>query len=218
MKGSCKILVEREYFFEEVYKATTDQLDWNNPKGQQYPHDLRKLLPLIPNSQGCRVIPFDHFINNDLVYLSGGVSSRTYTTSVTKTKAEDYGNIKWIEYLVPNTMWSQVPHLDWITVRRDDDKLYKFKEGNFNRLRIQDIEDMLLLLVQEKLTNLYNNPEFSSEAKSTYFTMITIVWGNFSLYCIANISMCNVTFIPKVDELMKPTYGNPIFIYVKQTS
>ncbi|GJW80033.1 hypothetical protein Tco_0144008 [Tanacetum coccineum] len=26
-------LVELEYFFEEVYKATTDQLDWNNPEG-----------------------------------------------------------------------------------------------------------------------------------------------------------------------------------------
>ncbi|GJY89144.1 hypothetical protein Tco_0503772 [Tanacetum coccineum] len=49
MKGSCKSLVELEYFLEEVYKATTDQLDWNNPEGQQYPHDLRKPLPLIPN-------------------------------------------------------------------------------------------------------------------------------------------------------------------------
>ncbi|GKC42771.1 hypothetical protein Tco_1060493 [Tanacetum coccineum] len=75
MKGSCKSLVELEYFFEEVYKATTDQLDWNNPEGQQYPHDLRKPLPLIPNSRGRQVIPFDHFINNDLAYLSGGVSS-----------------------------------------------------------------------------------------------------------------------------------------------
>ncbi|GJS29237.1 hypothetical protein Tco_0489857 [Tanacetum coccineum] len=56
--------------------ATTDQLDWNNPEGQQYPHDLRKPLPLIPNSRGRQVIPFDHFINNDLAYLSGGVSSR----------------------------------------------------------------------------------------------------------------------------------------------
>ncbi|GKB98264.1 hypothetical protein Tco_0984401 [Tanacetum coccineum] len=50
MKGSCKSLVELEYFLEEVCKATTDQLDWNNPKGQQYPHDLCKPLPLIPNS------------------------------------------------------------------------------------------------------------------------------------------------------------------------
>ncbi|GJW56015.1 retrovirus-related pol polyprotein from transposon TNT 1-94 [Tanacetum coccineum] len=108
MKGTCKSLVELEYFFEEVYKATTDQLDWNNPEGQQYPHDLRKPLPLIPNSRGRQVIPFDHFINNDLAYLSGGVSSRTYATSVTKTKAADYGHIKWIEDLVPNIMWSEV--------------------------------------------------------------------------------------------------------------
>ncbi|GKC40370.1 hypothetical protein Tco_1052754, partial [Tanacetum coccineum] len=147
-------LVELEYFFEEVYKATTDQLDWINPEGQQYPYDLRKPLPLIPNSRGHRVIPFDHFINNDLKYLSSGVSSRKYLTLVTKTKAADYRHIKWIEDLIPNRMWSQVPHLDWITVRRDDDKLYKFKEGDFNRLGIKDIEDMLLLLVQGKLPNL----------------------------------------------------------------
>ncbi|GJR54325.1 hypothetical protein Tco_1404846 [Tanacetum coccineum] len=63
---------------------------------------------MIPNSRGRHVIPFDHFINNDLVYLSGGVLIRTYKTSVTKTKAADYGHIKWIEDLVPNTMWSQV--------------------------------------------------------------------------------------------------------------
>ncbi|GKE00552.1 hypothetical protein Tco_1388535, partial [Tanacetum coccineum] len=143
MKGSCKSLVELEYFLEEVCKATTDQLDWNNPEGQQYPHDLRKPLPLIQNSRGRRVIPFDHFINNDLAYLSGGVSSQTYATSVTKTKAADYGHIKWIQDLVPTTMW----------INRNDDKLYTFKEGDYNRLRLQGIEDMLLLLVQGKLIN-----------------------------------------------------------------
>ncbi|GKF04360.1 hypothetical protein Tco_0035028, partial [Tanacetum coccineum] len=90
-----------EYFFEEVYKATMDQLDCNNLEGQQYPHDLRNPLPLINNSRGRQVIPFDHFINNDLAYLSGGVSRRTYATSVTKTQAADYVHIKWIEDLVP---------------------------------------------------------------------------------------------------------------------
>ncbi|GJW32435.1 hypothetical protein Tco_0052467 [Tanacetum coccineum] len=45
-------------------------------------------------------------------------------------------------------------HLEEITVRRQDDKLYKFREGDFKRLRHEDIEDMLLLLVQGKLTNL----------------------------------------------------------------
>ncbi|GJS60002.1 hypothetical protein Tco_0654786 [Tanacetum coccineum] len=118
MKGSCKSVVKLEYFLEKVYKATTDQLDWNNLKGQQYPHDMRNPLPLIPNSQ------------------------------VMKTKDADYGHVKWIEDLVPNTMWN------WITVHRNDDKLYTFKEGDYKRLRLQDIEDMLLLLVQGKLTNL----------------------------------------------------------------
>nr|GFB85643.1 hypothetical protein [Tanacetum cinerariifolium] len=75
MKGSCKSLVELEFFLEEVYKATTNQLDWNNPEGQQYPYNLLKPLPVIPNSRGRRVIPFDHFINNDLEYLRGGDSS-----------------------------------------------------------------------------------------------------------------------------------------------
>ncbi|GKC83849.1 retrovirus-related pol polyprotein from transposon TNT 1-94 [Tanacetum coccineum] len=44
-------------------------------------------------------------------------------------------------------------HLDWITVHRDDDKLYKFKEDDFNRLRIQYIEDMLLLLFSDGTLN-----------------------------------------------------------------
>nr|GEX31176.1 hypothetical protein [Tanacetum cinerariifolium] len=107
MKGSCKSLVELELFLEEVYKATTDQLDWNNPEGQQYPHNLLKPLPLIPNSRVHHVIPFDHFINNDLEYLRGGAFIRKYTTSVTKTKVANYWHIKWIEDLVPRTMWSQ---------------------------------------------------------------------------------------------------------------
>nr|GFC99663.1 hypothetical protein [Tanacetum cinerariifolium] len=34
MRGSCNILTELEYHLEEVYKATTDQLDWVNPEGQ----------------------------------------------------------------------------------------------------------------------------------------------------------------------------------------
>nr|GFB87526.1 hypothetical protein [Tanacetum cinerariifolium] len=90
IKGSCSSLTELEYHLEEVYKATTDQLDWVNPEGR-------------------RVIPFEHFFNNDLEYLQGGASSRKYTTSVTKMKAADYGHIKWIKDLVPREMWIQQP-------------------------------------------------------------------------------------------------------------
>nr|GEZ98950.1 hypothetical protein [Tanacetum cinerariifolium] len=74
-----------------------------------YPHNLLKPIPLILNNRGRRVIPFEHFINNDLEYLRGGASSRKYTTSITKTKATDYGHIKWIEDSVPRTMWIEEP-------------------------------------------------------------------------------------------------------------
>nr|GEV39239.1 hypothetical protein [Tanacetum cinerariifolium] len=50
MKGSCTSLIELEYHLEEVYKATTDQLDWVDPKGQQYPHNLLQPLSLISDN------------------------------------------------------------------------------------------------------------------------------------------------------------------------
>nr|GEY63985.1 hypothetical protein [Tanacetum cinerariifolium] len=93
VKGSCTSLIELKYHLKKVYKATTDQLDWVNPEGQQYLHNLLQPLPLKPDNRGHRVIPFAHFINNDLEYLRGGVSTRKYTTFVTKTKAADYGHI-----------------------------------------------------------------------------------------------------------------------------
>ncbi|GKB89312.1 hypothetical protein Tco_0961584 [Tanacetum coccineum] len=144
IKDTCKSVVELEYHLGEVFKATNDRLDWHNPEGKPYPHDLSKPLPLIQNEQGRQVIPWDYFINNDLEYLKGGSSSQKYTTSITKMKAADYGQIKWIED----------NHLEEIIVRRQDDQLYKFREGDFKILRRQHIEDMLLLLVQGKLTNL----------------------------------------------------------------
>nr|GFB14321.1 hypothetical protein [Tanacetum cinerariifolium] len=45
-------------------------------------------------------------------------------------------------------------YLKKIVVKRADNNLYRFKEGNFPRFRINDIEDMLLSVVQNRLTNL----------------------------------------------------------------
>nr|GFD18681.1 hypothetical protein [Tanacetum cinerariifolium] len=50
--------------------------------------------------------------------------------------------------------WHDYKHLDWISVRRDDDKIYKFKEGDFKRLRLQDIEDMLSIVIQRRVEDL----------------------------------------------------------------
>nr|GEV02211.1 hypothetical protein [Tanacetum cinerariifolium] len=50
--------------------------------------------------------------------------------------------------------WYSNGHLEEIEVRRAYQQLYKFMEGNFPRLYLIDIEDMLLLVVQNKLFNL----------------------------------------------------------------
>nr|GFA62273.1 hypothetical protein [Tanacetum cinerariifolium] len=100
MRGSCNSLTELKYHLEEVYKANTDQLDWVNPEGQQYPHNLLQPLPLIPDNR-----------------------------------------------------------------------------GDLKRLRIQYIEDMLLLLVQGKLSNLTVEERFAFNVSLRMFTRsIVIQW------------------------------------------
>ncbi|GJV26546.1 hypothetical protein Tco_1379241, partial [Tanacetum coccineum] len=164
----------------------------------QYPHDLQKPLPLIPNSRGRHVIPFDHFINKDLKYLCGAVSSRKYATSVTKTKAADYGYIKWIKDLIPNRMWRNL-------LETDDDKLYKFKKGDFNRLRIQDIEDMLLILVQGKLTNLTVEERLAFNVSLRMFTRSVVIQRRVKDLQLGNKDKKNRLI--RIDELYKFSDG-----------
>ncbi|GJV03767.1 hypothetical protein Tco_1337336 [Tanacetum coccineum] len=156
----------------KIDKLTQEHL--NNPEGKEYPFYLRKPLSLIMN-QGRQVVPVDYFINNDLGYLRGGSSTKKYTTSTTKTKAAKY-DISGIEDMVPS-LWSPVKgakydvystkriitvtkvkvikwydycYLEGIEVRREDQQLYKFKECDFLRVHLHDIEDMLLLLFGDR--------------------------------------------------------------------
>nr|GFD25997.1 hypothetical protein [Tanacetum cinerariifolium] len=119
-------------------------------EGSDYPFDLTKPLPLVKNGNRQKV-PVDYFFNNDLKYLQGGISTMTYMTSLTKTKAAQY-DLLGIEDMVPNIGVKIIRkhgygYLQEIIARRADNDLYRFKEGDFLCLRINDTEDMLLLVV-----------------------------------------------------------------------
>ncbi|GKA32725.1 hypothetical protein Tco_0719092 [Tanacetum coccineum] len=151
------------------------QLDWNNSEGDRYPFDLSKPLPL-QGPPGHRTVAADYFFNNDLEYLKTSDLEVTYTTSITKTKVALY-EIKGIEDMVNNFSKQNVystkailgvksvsvkklhgyGHLEEIVLKRSDQQLYKFKEGDFVDLYLNDIEDMLLLAVQHKLVHLDGN-------------------------------------------------------------
>ncbi|GKC06922.1 hypothetical protein Tco_0998532 [Tanacetum coccineum] len=196
LNGTCISRVELEYNIEECYKAVTGRLDWNNPEGKKYPFDLNKPLPLIMD-RDRQVVPVDYFINNNLEYLREGSSSKKYTTSTTKTKATKY-DIQGIEDMVPS-LWSSVKvsydrYVVWeishsgpqrlrfygfasnnMMFQREDQQLYKFKEGDFLRLHLHDIEDMLLLLVQKKLSNLERNVIFDLGVALRMFTRRIVI-------------------------------------------
>ncbi|GJU80613.1 hypothetical protein Tco_1282978 [Tanacetum coccineum] len=153
------------------------------------------------NARGHQVIPFDHSINKDLEYLKGGSLIQKYTTSLTKTKAANYGHVMWIEdkrlYGYATNMETSkdvysrhkiivvtslkimeffgYKHLEEITVRRQDDQLYSFRQGDFKRLRRLDIEDMLLLLVQGKQTNLNLDERFALNVALRMYTRRIVI-------------------------------------------
>ncbi|GJX43331.1 hypothetical protein Tco_0260007 [Tanacetum coccineum] len=163
LKGTCSSSIKLAYNFQECFNALTDKLDWNNPEGYRYLFNLSKPLPLY-GPPGHHTNAVDYFFNNDLEYLKTFDPEVTYTSSITKTKAAWY-EIKGIDDMVP-TLWSTINdavsvkklhgygHLEEIVVKRSKHQLYKFKEGDFVDLHLNDIEDMLLLAVQHKLFHL----------------------------------------------------------------
>ncbi|GJY45285.1 hypothetical protein Tco_0434348 [Tanacetum coccineum] len=173
--------VNPEWFKQPPRPPTPDpewnkhKLDWNNPEGDRYPFDLSKLLPL-QGPLGHRTIAADYFLNNDLEYLKTSDPEVTYTTSITNTKAARY-EIKGIEDMISKFSKQNVystkailgvksvsvkklhryGHLEVIVVKRSDQQLYTFKEGDFVDLHLNDVEDMVLLAVQHKLFHLDGN-------------------------------------------------------------
>ncbi|GJX01692.1 hypothetical protein Tco_0185605 [Tanacetum coccineum] len=173
LKGTCSNYAELEYDFEECYKSLSEKLDWENPEGGDYPFDLTKPLPLVM-SRNRQKVHVDYFFNNDLKYLQGGTSTMTYMTSLTKTKATQY-DLQGIEDMVEVIRKHGYGYLKEIVVRRADNDLYRFKEGDFSHLRINDIKDMLLLVVQNRLTNLSGDDVSDFVIALTMFTRSLVI-------------------------------------------
>ncbi|GKB18931.1 hypothetical protein Tco_0852854 [Tanacetum coccineum] len=169
LKGTCQSSIKLEYNIEEGYKALFDQLDSTNPEGDRCTYELSKPLPL--KGFPCHLtIPSEHFFNNILEYLK----SKNLERTVGYNKDAAFGISHWgpkrrqfnrsqINRLFKHDVYSTLKilsmvsvtvdkkfsygYLEEIVVRRADRPLYKFKEGDFINLHLNDIEDMLLLVV-----------------------------------------------------------------------
>nr|GFA41997.1 hypothetical protein [Tanacetum cinerariifolium] len=109
---------------------------------QQYPHNLLQPLSLIPDNRGHHVIPFAHFINNNLEYLRGGklsnltveerfafnVSLRMFTRSIV------------IQRRVKDLQLGVKSYQKRLNLTKPDtlmriDELHKFSDGTLNDVR-----------------------------------------------------------------------------------
>ncbi|GJX45668.1 hypothetical protein Tco_0262344 [Tanacetum coccineum] len=99
---------------------------------------------------GHRTIAVDYFFNNDLEYL------KTSDPEVSKFSKQNVYSTKAILGVksVSVKKLHGYGYLEEFVVKRSDLQLYKFKEGDFVDLHLNDIEDMLLLAVQNKLFHL----------------------------------------------------------------
>ncbi|GJZ82271.1 hypothetical protein Tco_0647444 [Tanacetum coccineum] len=141
LKGTRSNYAKLKYDFEECYKALSEKLDWENPKGGDYPFDLSKPLPLITCGKRQRV-PFEFFINNDLKYLQGGISTMTHTNRQQRKSFYAYargiqsrGDVYSTKRILAVTHVKVMRkhgygYLEEIVVRRADNVLYRFKEGD----------------------------------------------------------------------------------------
>nr|GEV46295.1 hypothetical protein [Tanacetum cinerariifolium] len=158
MKGSCKSLVELEFFLEEVYKimGTSSGLKtWYLTQ--------------------CRVKNRSAMIN----MLSGEslIGGANVNSSM---NLQSTGSLLEI----------------------DDDKLYKFKEGNFKRLHIQDIKDMLLFLVQGKLSNLTVEECFAFNVSLRMFTRSIVIQRR-----LEDLQLDKQNRLTRINELHKFSVG-----------
>ncbi|GJW92654.1 hypothetical protein Tco_0170207 [Tanacetum coccineum] len=181
LKGTRSNYAELEYEFKECYKDLSEKLDWENPKGGDYPFDLSKPLPLITRGKHQRSTTKTKAAKYDLPGIEDMVPNIWSPVKVAYDRYALWGISHWRQqrksfYAYARGIQSRgdvystkrilaVTHvkvmrkhgyryLEEIVVRRADNVLYRFKEGNFPRLQINDIEDKLILMVQNRLTNL----------------------------------------------------------------
>nr|GFB28764.1 hypothetical protein [Tanacetum cinerariifolium] len=187
IKNMFKNNMELDYNLEQCYLALTDRINWTNPEEERFYNDLSKLLPLTgPPSR--KTIPTRYFFNNDLKYLRHGNEEKKYDIS----KDDRYLFYKGsIGHKSPHDVYLKLKiisvqrikvvkkygyrYLEEIVVKRVDHKECTFAEADFPRLNQNDIEDMYLLKIQDKIHYIDGIDEFDMiNALQIYIQQIVI--------------------------------------------
>nr|GEX77997.1 hypothetical protein [Tanacetum cinerariifolium] len=141
MKGSCKSLIELEYHLEEVFKATTDQLDWVNP--EDYGH-IKWIEDLVPSTMWIEEpIGYDKHALWGVSHW-GRKRQQFYGFAVNRESARDVYSKRRIIVVIELKIieWHIYKHLDWITMRRTMISFISSRKDKDKRNRLMRIDEL----------------------------------------------------------------------------
>ncbi|GJR59000.1 hypothetical protein Tco_1501162 [Tanacetum coccineum] len=225
----------------------TDKIDWENPKGDRFHADVSKPLPL-EGPPGRKTIPTRYFFNKDLEYLKHGNQEKKYGLSLSKVKAARYKQ-EGIKEMIPYLWSSSIQKYDrdsklgihhwrsdrqWfykgssgrpsthdeIVVKRTHQKEYMFTEADFLRLNQNNIKDLYLLKIQDKIYNINEVDEYDLiNALQLYITRIMIKKRSYTIVShpkgVVYLGKDNQKMLMRADELPKFSDGTLNKVYRK---
>ncbi|GJT42272.1 hypothetical protein Tco_0950987 [Tanacetum coccineum] len=135
---------------------------------------------------GHLTVTADYFFNNDLEFLKTSDPEKMYTTSITKTKATRSQMNKFSKHNVYSTQkilcvksvsvkkLHGYGHLEEIVVKRAHRQLYKFKEGDFMDLHLNDSD--IVDFKEGDFMDLHFFLFNTSYSISMTVTLLTLLW------------------------------------------
>ncbi|GJW57942.1 hypothetical protein Tco_0104673 [Tanacetum coccineum] len=170
LKGIRSNYAELEYDFEECYKALSEKLDWENPKGggistmtytmsttktKAAQYDLPGIKDIVPNIWSLVKFAYDKYTLWGISHWREQHKSFYAFARGMQSRGDVYSTKRILVVTHVSVMRKhRYGYLEEIVVKLANNTIYRFKEGDFPRLQINYIEDMLILLVQIWLTNL----------------------------------------------------------------
>nr|GEW34618.1 hypothetical protein [Tanacetum cinerariifolium] len=159
LKGIRRIRVELEYHFKECYKAfmlTTSYLKGGSSsmkdttsttknKAAKY-DDIQGIEDMVPSLWSPVKVAYDRYVVWGITHW-GPKRQQIYGYASHNVSNHDvYSTKRIIAVTKVNVMkWYDYGYLEEIEVRREDQQLYIFKEGDFPNLHLQDIKDIRIV-------------------------------------------------------------------------
>ncbi|GJY26603.1 hypothetical protein Tco_0401329 [Tanacetum coccineum] len=149
LKQQYKNDVDLKYHVDQLKAAMLSEANWKSDEDDaSKPRSFE--IHMSKNTK-----PRPSFYNNNFYYLVSLSTKEKYTSSITKQYTSRYYK-QGIKDMISNRWCKETHryHFEALNVRRSDDQECEFSYADLPRLSLNDVEDMYLLQVQDKLHHL----------------------------------------------------------------